>query len=227
MVKIRRKKGSSNATHEPNENQLKGQKRNWAEERGVIDDGEVKRSFRNLLIVAAGILILLVVIAVASFAGTSGGGGKFITASDTFAVSSAEQTEMKQSAEYFVTGTLLSAYCSDREQANTGKELALAQMAIDTSSYKNVSGFSVGDGEIAFDNLALDIGEAKILDGTQAYAGDYTYEITGKAIDKADGENGAYADNGYKYVLKFSSAQADDGTEESKWVISEATISKM
>lgn len=189
-------------------------------------DKNGKRVRQSVLIIVSLVLVLLVVLIASTVAGTlrSVTGNQTVTAQDSYAVSTKEQSDMEESCRRFATGLLTSTYCSDRSTATDARNIALSEMADGTASYQLVHDMNLAGGDLSSSDMRIEIDEPQMTQGTKAYASRYTYSFVGVVMRK-DGDSYEYVDGGYDFSLTFSKAKDQDGKND-RWVISYAEISE-
>ena len=221
-MKIRRKKKPVNQHPE----YLMGKQETWVDKEQAENGASVRRNFWYILIFSAIILVVLIVALTTAWFTSSTPAVNTISAADTFAVSTAEQNEMKEIANDFARGMIYLAYSSDEQGALNGKNLALSCMAQNTSSYRAVENISLPTGHVDSSVLVPVVTTPTLSEGTQSYAGNYTYTFsaTGAQITD-DNPDGELIDTGYDFELVFRTATDVDGNGTG-WVISAATITE-
>ena len=204
-----------------------GQQKTWQDEHREENADDVSKTFRRIIILCIILLLLVIGSFVAAALATTSQQEQVITASDTFAVSQREQSQMMESAQEFAKGMLIYAYCSNQDTALQGKNLALSKMATGTDAYTQVQEMDANDPLVAPENLVPVATEPVMDSGTQAYAGSYVYSLDGGVADSSvtddDNPDGTFVDAGYHFELKFDLA-TDETTNEDVWVISDAII---
>lgn len=223
-IKIRQKKNKS----DEHPQYLIGKQRTWADE--YREDPNNKSRFRRYFVAVIGIAVLILVILISAVINANivhGENNQQITAADTFAVSQVEQQQMQDYATKFTRGILMYAYCSDQNNALQGKNEALSLMANNTDAYSQIEGMKQAWAVIAPENILPVTTEPTTKDSTQAYAGDFTYELDGVAADSSITDethpNGTFADAGYHFAVTFSYV-TDSETNDKVWVITNVQI---
>lgn len=229
-IKIKRKKKQQKR----NPQYLAGKQRTWVDQFRDENDKPFMKRFWGIIAVV--VILLLIVIAFATtmiLTSNQDDNTSSISASETYAVSTAEQNAMKKKAKEFATAMVLYAYCSDPQTNLEGKEAALSCLATGTDTYNKISDMTIstnGNGKIDKDNFIPVVTTPDMQDGTQAYAYSYTYKLNATAADASEtsksNPNGTIADNGYTFELTFKKATNKNSGGDSEWVISSATIYK-
>lgn len=229
-IRIKRKKKQQKR----NPQYLAGKERTWVDQFRDENDKPFMKRFWGIIAIV--VILLLIVIAFATtmiLTANKSDNTSSISASDTYAVSTAEQNAMKNKAKEFATGMILYSYCSDPQTNLEGKEAALSCLAIGTDTYSKISDMTVstkGNGKIAKDDIIPVVTNPDMQDGTQAYAYSYTYKLSATAADGSEtnkqNPNGTIVDNGYTFELTFKKATDENTGQDSQWVISSALIYK-
>ena len=196
---------------------------------GMSDEGTAMRaSIIRIVVVAAIVLVILIVAATTAFMTSQPQSTASIQAADTYAISSAQQQDIREKSDRFATGMLLFAYCSDEDVAMEGKNAALSCLAEGSESYDNIADIAYGGGVLPADSLKILVTDASMQSGSQSYAGTYVYTMSAAAVDtsRADDENpdGVLVDEGVEIRLTFSQA-TDGNTGETAYMIENAYIS--
>ena len=217
------KKEKSNQNQHPD--YMLGAERTWADDDRERTQSSFRKNFIAIIAVVVIIAIILIVAAVTAVlpAITS---DTQISAADSFAISQAEQNDMANKSVQFAQGVLVYAYCSDQDTAFQGKNAALQVMGSGSDSYDQIFNMQQVYPVIEPQNFVPVTTEPILMTNTQAYAGQYVYELDAVAVDssvKDGGEDGTYADAGYHMTLTFSNV-IDDDTNEPTWVIANAKI---
>lgn len=135
---------------------------------------------------------------------------------------------MKDSCRNFAKGILVYAYCSDERTALDGKNLALSQMADNSSSYASIESIDKVNSVIAPGNFVAIINEPVLQNPTQAYARNFIYTFDAVAVDSSvtsdTNPNGTFADRGYTFTLTFNTATDNDSGNQA-WMITNVIIS--
>ena len=222
----RKKKPQSDAMRHPTYRQRTGARGAddlEAEKRGA------RRSFTHIIIVCVVVLVVLIVAATSAFLTSQQQPTGSISASDTYAVSSTEQSAMRSIAQRFATGMMLFSYSDDEDAAFEGKNAALACMATNTSSYSAVRDMTYGGGAMDGANLRITLSDVSMESGSQSYAGYYTYSLDAAPVDTSlvddDNPDGTIVDAGYHFELQFGQA-TNSNTGENEWVIVSARIAR-
>lgn len=188
-----------------------------------------RRAFGRIIVLC---VILLIIIIMAIVSATTKGSTTVTnqqTAGETYAISTETQNQLRSTTEDFIYGMLLLSYCSDKNVAQEGKDMALSTMALGCQSYDLVSAMEPGEGKVKPDDLEVVIGGIGLEDGTRAYQGSYTYEGRGGVANKNktddDHPDGTLVDNGYSFKVSFSQVTDENG-ENPIWKISYAKISR-
>ena len=193
---------------------------------GMSDEGTAMRaSIIRIAVVAAIVLVILIVAATTAFMTSQPQSTASIQAADTYAISSAQQQDIREKSDRFATGMLLFAYCSDEDVAMEGKNAALSCLAEGSESYADIA---YGGGVLPADSLKILVTDASMQSGSQSYAGTYVYTLSAAAVDtsQADEDNpdGVLIDDGVEMRLTFSQA-TDGNTGETAYMIENAYIS--
>ena len=202
----------------------------WVEQQKASGgDSSFRRSFGRVIALCILLLVLVVAAITTAIIGSSNASGRnTIGAADTYAVSAQTQSEMRSTANDFITGMILYSSCSDKQTAEDGRQLALSTMAAGTESYNLISDMSsAGSGPLSPDDISVVVGGLTMSSGTRAYAGTYVYEGRGGAADvsaKDDAHpDGQLIDKGYSFRLSFSQVYDANG-ENPAWKITRAQI---
>lgn len=187
------------------------------------------RTFGRIIVLCIVLLIIIIMAIVSATTKGTTAVSNQISASETFAVSSETQSQMKSTTEDFIYGMLLLSYCSDKDVAQEGKDIALSTMAMGSQSYDLVSAMEPGEGSVSPDDLEVVIGGISMSSGTRAYAGAYSYEGRGGVANKNDTDDehpdGILVDRGYAFNVSFTQVTDENG-DNPMWRISYAKISR-
>lgn len=197
--------------------------RTWADDERDKNAPMVRRRIVYLAVAALALIVLLVLVTVLPSVSGMIGSTNEVSASDTYAVSTADKEVMQTRAKAFVTGYLASQYLSDGEVAAESRELAMACVADSTELYESLSTLPVGNGSIAADRLKVVTDEPSITSGTKSYTGSFVYSVHAQVAD-VDGDDGSFVDNGYDFKLKFDIVSNEEGTA-SAWLITDMSMS--
>ena len=223
-IRIRqRKKNKDDQNQHPD--YMLGAERTWADD----DRDRTQKSFRkNFIAIIAVVVLIAIILIVAAVTAVIPAmtADPQISAADSFAISQAEQNDMANKSVQFAQGVLVYAYCSDQDTAFQGKNAALKVMAEGSASYNEIFNMKQVMPVIEPQNFVPVTTNPQLMTNTQAYAGQYVYELDAVAVDssvKDGGEDGTYADSGYHMKLTFSNV-IDSDTREPVWVIANAKI---
>ena len=229
-IQIKRKKKQQKR----NPQYLAGKDRTWVDQFRDENDKPFMKRFWGIIAIV--VILLLIVIAFATtliLTSNQDDGTSSISASDTYAVSTAEQNAMKKTARKFATGMILYSYCSDPQTNLEGKEAALSCLSKNTDTYSKISDMTIstdGNGSISKKNIIPVVTNPDMQEGTQSYAYSYVYKLNATAADSSEKDesnpNGTIIDNGYTFELTFKKATNENTGKGSEWVIASASIYK-
>ena len=228
LMKFRRKKQTQRPAH-PRYNEMRSSSERLATD---IDDvngsSGIRRSILRIAVVSAIILIILIIAATTAFMTSQPQSTASIQAADTYAISSAQQQDIREKSDKFATGMMLFAYCSDEDVAMEGKNAAMSCLAEGSESYDNIADIPYEGGQLPADSIKVLVTDASMQSGSQSYAGTYVYTLSAAAIDtsQADENNpdGVLIDDGVEMRLTFSQA-TDGNTGETSYMIENVYIS--
>ena len=195
----------------------------------LSDEGSsMRRYIIRIAIVAAIVLIVLIVAATTAFMTSQPQSTASIHAADTYAISSAQQQDIREKSDRFATGMMLFAYCSDEDVAMDGKNAAMSCLAEGSESYDNIADIPYDGGQLPADSIKVLVTDASMQSGSQSYAGTYVYTLSAAAVDtsQADENNpdGVLVDDGVEMRLTFSQA-TNENTGEITYMIENVYIS--
>lgn len=227
-MKFRRKKRQKTLKH-PRYNENHGTNTRLTSD---IDDNEgsssVRKSILRIAIVSTVILIILVVTATTAFMTSQSQSTASIQAADTYAISSAQQQDIREKSDRFATGMMLFAYCSDEDVAMNGKNAAMSCLAEGSESYDNIADMPYEGGQLPADSIKVLVTDASMQSGSQSYAGTYVYTLSAAAVDTSladeDNPDGVLVDDGVEMRLTFSQA-TNENTGEITYMIENVYIS--
>lgn len=228
LMKFRRKKQTQRPAH-PRYNEMRSSSERLATD---IDDvngsSGIRRSILRIAVVSAIILIILIIAATTAFMTSQPQSTASIQAADTYAISSAQQQDIREKSDKFATGMMLFAYCSDEDVAMEGKNAAMSCLAEGSESYDNIADIPYEGGQLPADSIKVLVTDASMQSGSQSYAGTYVYTLSAAAIDtsQADENNpdGVLIDDGVEMRLTFSQA-TDGNTGKTSYMIENVYIS--
>lgn len=227
-LKIRQKKRSNSRESQHPKYYYGGNTgQHWAEKYREENMGNYRKSFIAIICVMIIIVGILIANAISSVITATSESTTQISAADTFAISSYEQSEMADKAMQFAEGILVYAYCSDNKTAAQGKIAALQLIPENATTYAQVRELEQVDPSISPANIAPVTTDPQLQDPTRAYAGTFTYEFDGVVADTSvtseNNPDGTFIDGGYHFTITFSSVE-DEATDEQVWAITNAII---
>ena len=219
MLFRRKKKSAGKATMHPTYSGAR-----LSDDAGIDDVNrrQANHSIIRIAIVCAVILVIMIATATTAFMTMQPSDTSGVQAADTYAISSATQQEIRDMSTEFATGMLLYAYCSDEDVAEQGRLAALSLVSPDVEAYDKIMSTPYNGGVLPSDSIRIFTSDASMVDGTQSYAGSYSYVMTAGAVDtsKADDDNpdGVPVDDGVSLRLTFELAR-NENTGEQRYVI--------
>ena len=205
---------------------LAGREHTWIDDERAENQSTVTRRVIYIILVCVVILVILITSAVVTVNSTSEQDNT-VTALDSFALTTVEQDQISEYAQIFATGMLIYQYCEGDDARMEGKNAALAVMATNTDAYQMIVDMDAGMEAIAYDDFIPVLTDPVMTDGTQSYAGTFTYELDGTAGQYTEEyPDGVIVDTGFHFTLEFEST-TDSNTGETIWVISSVEITRL
>ena len=192
------------------------------------ENASMRRYIIRIAVVAVIVLVVLIVAATTAFMTSQPQSTASIQAADTYAISSAQQQDIREKSDRFATGMMLFAYCSDEDVAMNGKNAAMSCLAEGSESYDNIADMPYEGGQLPADSIKVLVTDASMQSGSQSYAGTYVYTLSAAAVDTSladeDNPDGVLVDDGVEMRLTFSQA-TNENTGEITYMIENVYIS--
>lgn len=222
-IKLRRRKQNRQPN---NPMHLSGREHTWIDDERAENQSTVTRRVIYIILVCVLILVILIASAVVTVTASSDQDNT-VTALDSFALTTVEQDQISEYAQIFATGMLIYQYCEGEDVQMEGKNAALAVMATNTDAYQMIVDMDAGMEAIAYDDFIPVVTDPVMTDGTQSYAGTFTYELDGTAGQYTEEyPDGVIVDSGFHFTLEFELA-TDESTGDTTWVITSVEITRL
>lgn len=198
---------------------LAGYEETWVDKERRRERNTTMRNVIRLIILGAVILVLLIAATVTNIMmANHNTSTEAVSASSSYAISNAEEENIKTTAKGFVTSYLATVYLNNTEEANAARQTTLDAMLPDTtqgSKYSQITAMAVGSGPISQNALGIVTTTPEMVNGTRAYTGDFTYQLEATITNKAN--NNAQIGN-RSFEITFTKAYDNNG-ENPIWLV--------